>query len=123
MSNFLLEIGTEELPADFAKTVVLQLAELVRKDFKEYRLRYEELATSSTPRRIYLTVNNLAECSDDFIEKRKGPPASKAYENGVPTDAAMGFAKRYGICIDDLEINTTSKGEFVFGNLNLTFIG
>ncbi len=117
MSNFLLEIGTEELPADFARSVVFQFEELVRKDFQQHRLPYERIVSSSTPRRIHLIVNGLADCSDDFIEERKGPPASKAFENGYPTQSAIGFAKRYGLSIDNLQVKETEKGAFVFGKV------
>ena len=115
MSNFLLEIGTEELPADFARLVISQLEQLVRNDLKDSRLDFADIYCSSTPRRIFVIVNSLAESSEDFVEERKGPPASKAFEDGNPTQAAKGFAKRYGLSLEALEIRNTSKGEFVFG--------
>ena len=117
MSNFLLEIGTEELPADFARLVVSQVEDLVRKDLQRHRIVYKVLKCSSTPRRIYLIVNSLADYSDDLIEERKGPPAAKAFENGCPTQAAIGFAKRYGLSLDSLQVKETSKGDFVFGTV------
>ncbi|WP_269623057.1 glycine--tRNA ligase subunit beta [Prochlorococcus marinus] len=115
MSNFLLEIGTEELPADFARLVVPQLEELVRNDLQEHRIEFQEIKCSSTPRRLLVCINNLADHSNDLIEERKGPPASRAFENGAPTVSAIGFAKRYGISVTDLVIKETSKGAFVFG--------
>ncbi|AAP99875.1 MULTISPECIES: glycine--tRNA ligase subunit beta [Prochlorococcus] len=117
MSNFLLEIGTEELPADFARLAISQLEELVQNDLKQNRIQYELIRCSSTPRRIFVIVNNLASSSDDFVEERKGPPATKAFKNGCPTPAAEGFAKRYGLLVEDLEIRETVKGPFVFGKV------
>ncbi len=103
MSNFLLEIGTEELPAQFARSVIPQFEELVSRDLHEARLRFEKITCSTTPRRIFVFVNGLSSSSDDFVEERKGPPASKAFDNGSPTKAAIGFANRYGISVNDLE--------------------
>ncbi len=117
MSNFLLEIGTEELPADFARLVTSQLEQLVRNDLKEYRIGFEDVFCSSTPRRIFVIINSLADSSEDLIEERKGPPALKAFENGKPTQTANGFAKRYGLSVDALEVRNTPKGEFVFGRI------
>ncbi|KGG15149.1 MULTISPECIES: glycine--tRNA ligase subunit beta [unclassified Prochlorococcus] len=117
MSKFLLEIGTEELPADFARLVVSQLEELILRDLQQNRLGFKSITCSSTPRRIAVNIDDLANCSDDFVEERKGPPASKAFEKGCPTDAAKGFAKRYGLSLDDLKTRETPKGEFVFGNI------
>jgi len=116
VSNFILEIGTEELPADFARLAISQLEQLVRNGLKDSRLHFADIFCSSTPRRIFVIVNSLAESSEDFVEERKGPPASKAFKNGNPTQAAKGFAKRYGLSLEALEIRNTSKGEFVFGS-------
>ncbi len=117
MSNFLLEIGTEELPADFARLVICQLEQLVRNDLKDGRLEFDDIYCSSTPRRIFVIVNSLADFSENFVDERKGPPSSKAFKNGKPTETAIGFAKRYGLSLDDLEIRNTPKGEFVFGRI------
>ncbi len=117
MSDFLLEIGTEELPADFARLVISQLEQLVTNDFQQHRLKYGAIICSSTPRRIYLIVNGLASNSEDFVAEKKGPPSSKAFVNGSPTQAAVGFAKRCGISTDDLESRETDKGAFVFGRI------
>ncbi len=115
MANFLLEIGTEELPADFCRQVIAQLREKALADFQQFRLSHSSLLCTSTPRRIVLFVEGLADVAEDIIEERKGPPASQAFKNGSPTKAASGFATRCGIPIEELEIRETSKGSFVFG--------
>ncbi len=117
MSNFLLELGTEELPAQFARSVIPQFEELVTRDLNQSRIRFEKISCSTTPRRICLFVKGLSEFSDDFVEQRKGPPATKAFDKGVPTKAAIGFANRYGISVDALEVRDTPKGSFVFGKI------
>ncbi len=117
MSNFLLEIGTEELPAGFAQLAVSQMQDLVSRDLGDHRLRFDEIICSSTPRRIFLIIKALAGSSDDLIEERKGPSLSNAFDNNCATKAAIGFAKSCGVAVDDLETKVTPKGSFVFARV------
>ena len=117
VSTFLLEIGTEELPADFARLALPQLEQLVRRDLGDARLSHGAIAVTSTPRRLALTVEELPEAQPDLQEERKGPPAGQAFKDGVPTPAAIGFAKRCGIDPAALEVRDTPKGPFVFATV------
>ncbi|MEI6359639.1 MAG: glycine--tRNA ligase subunit beta [Synechococcus sp. ELA619] len=117
MSTFLLEIGTEELPADFARLALPQLEALVHRDLAERRLSHGPVTVTSTPRRLALLVTDLASSADDLEEDRKGPPAAQALKEGVPTPAAIGFAKRCGIEASALEVRDTPKGPFVFARV------
>ena len=117
MSTFLLEIGTEELPADFARLALPQLEVLVHRDLAERRLSHGQITVTSTPRRIALLVADLAASAADLEEDRKGPPAAQALKDGVPTPAAIGFAKRCGIEASSLEVRDTAKGPFVFARV------
>lgn len=117
MSTFLLEIGTEELPADFARLALPQLEVLVQRDLAERRLSHGQITVTSTPRRIALLVADLASSAADLEEDRKGPPAAQALKDGVPTPAAIGFAKRCGIEASALEVRDTPKGPFVFARV------
>jgi len=117
LSTFLLEIGTEELPADFARLALPQLEQLVRRDLTEQRLSHGVVTTTSTPRRIALLVEGLPAAAADLEEERKGPPAGQAFKDGVPTPAAIGFAKRCGIAPEALELRDTPKGAFVFARV------
>ena len=114
MATFLLEIGTEELPADFARLVLGQLEPMVRRDLAEQRLSFDALHCTSTPRRIALQLDGLADAAEDLQEERKGPPAGQAFKDGEPTKAAIGFAQRCGLDPKQLEIRDTPKGPFVF---------
>ncbi|MCP9809118.1 glycine--tRNA ligase subunit beta [Cyanobium sp. HWJ4-Hawea] len=114
MSTFLLEIGTEELPADFARLALPQLEALVRRDLGTARLSHAELDCTSTPRRLAVVVSGLLAAQPDLEEERKGPPASQAFKDGNPTQAALGFASRCGVEPSDLEVRETPKGPFVF---------
>ncbi len=114
MSTYLLEIGTEELPADLAESVISQLELNVKNDLNSSQIKFIEIKVTTTPRRIALIIEGIAKFSEDNIEERKGPPLSQAFQNGKPTKAAIGFAKRYDLTTENLEIRETSKGSFVF---------
>jgi glycyl-tRNA synthetase beta chain len=114
MATFLLEIGSEELPADFAREALPQLREMVRSDLERMRLRFTAVHSTGTPRRLVLTVEGLAALQDDLSAERKGPPAQQAFRDGRPTDAALGFARRCGVDPGQLEVRDTEKGPFVF---------
>jgi glycyl-tRNA synthetase beta chain len=117
VSTFLLEIGTEELPADFARLALPQLESLVRRDLEQLRLAFGALHVTSTPRRLALLVEGVAASQPDREEERKGPPAGQAFQEGVPSPAAVGFAKRCGVDPAALEVRDTPKGPFVFAKV------
>ena len=114
MSKYLLEIGTEELPAKFSHSVIKQINSLIEFEFDKKLIKFNNIICTSTPRRIVLFLDGLVDQADDKTVIRKGPKATSAFLNGVPTNAAIGFANSLGINIDDLEIRETEKGEFVF---------
>ena len=115
MSKYLLEIGTEELPAKFSHSVIKQINSLIEFEFDKKLIKFNNIICTSTPRRIVLFLDGLVDKADDKTVIRKGPKATSAFLNGVPTNAAIGFANSLGINIDDLEIRETEKGEFLFG--------
>ncbi len=114
MATFLLEIGTEELPADFAGSALEQLEQRVRRDLAEARISSGAIRVDGTPRRLALRLEDLPERQGDRSEERKGPPAQQAFRDGLPTPAAVGFARRCGVEPEALEVRETEKGAFVF---------
>jgi len=117
LSTFLLEIGTEELPADFARLALPQLEQLVRSDLGEARLACEGIRCTSTPRRLAVILDGLAAAAADARDERKGPPAAQAFREGRPSEAALGFAKRCGVEPSALAVRDTPKGPFVFATV------
>ena len=115
MSKYLLEIGTEELPANFSHSVVNQIKSLIEFEFDKKLIKFNKIICTSTPRRIALLLEGLVDQADDKTVIRKGPKATSAFLNGVPTKAAKGFANSLEINVDNLEIRETEKGDFVFG--------
>ncbi len=114
MAFFLLEIGTEELPADFARLALPQLKDQVQRDLMSARLTPASVAVTSTPRRLAVLVEGLPAQQEDEQQEHKGPPAPLAFRDGVATEAAAGFAKRCGVPLDQLVVRETPKGPFVF---------
>jgi glycyl-tRNA synthetase beta chain len=117
LATFLLELGTEELPADFVRLALPQLEDLVCRDLAEARLSHGAVQCSGTPRRLAVLVHDLAGAAPDLQDERKGPPAAQAFKDGEPTDAAIGFARRCGVDPSSLEVRETAKGPFVFASV------
>jgi glycyl-tRNA synthetase beta chain len=113
-NSFLLELGTEELPAQFVSSALNQWRALVPKALAENFLSYTSLEFLGTPRRLALLIHGLAQRQPDREEEVKGPPADKAFDaSGKPTPAAAGFARTRGIAPEDLYVKETPKGPFV----------
>ena len=115
MSTYLLEIGTEELPANFADSVVNQLKSNIEYELEKNFIKNSEIFCSSTPRRIFLLISGLTDLGKDKIELRKGPKADIAFLKGVPTNSAIGFAKSLDLDVKDLLIKKIKDVDFVFG--------
>ncbi len=115
MSKYLLEIGTEELPAKFSHSVLKQFKSLIEFELDKNLIKFNNIVVTSTPRRIVLLLEGLVDYAEDKTIIRKGPKASSAFLNGSPTNAALGFANSLGIDVVELEIKNTEKGDFVFG--------
>ena len=116
MSNltFLLEIGTEELPADFVANAIAQWQSRIPKSLTDNLLTPESIKAYGTPRRLAVLIQGLPSQQPDREEAMKGPPVAAAFKNGEPTNAAIGFAKKQGVEVSALTIEATDKGDFVF---------
>ena len=116
MATFLLEVGTEELPASFVGSAIAQWQILISQSLAEASLTTTTINVYGTPRRLAVVITGLPDRQPDRTEEIKGPPASAAFKDGQPTKAGSGFAKKQGVELADLEIRNTDKGEFVFVN-------
>jgi hypothetical protein len=112
--ELLLEIGLEEVPARFLPEAERNLREMTAKRLAELDLSCESVRVFSTPRRLTLVVDGLAAGQPDREVEKTGPSKKAAYdEQGKPTKAALGFAKGQGVEVEDLQIFTTDKGEYL----------
>lgn len=114
MAVFLLEVGTEELPASFVGEAIAQWQARLPACLGEQFLQPSRIAVYGTPRRLAVLLEGLPDQQDDRAEAIKGPPAAAAFNNGQPTKAAEGFARKQGVAVGDLEVRPTEKGDFVF---------
>ena len=114
MATFLLEVGTEELPASFVGEALAQWQIRIPAALAEQFLENDGLQVYGTPRRLAVLISGLPERQPDREEEAKGPPAKAAFKAGSPTKAAEGFAASKGVSVADLEVRDTDKGPFVF---------
>ncbi len=113
-SDFLLELGTEELPAGDLASALAQLESAVPALLAELRLDHGEVRVMGTPRRLVVLVHDLAPRQRDEESWIKGPPAGRAFDSdGRPTKAAEGFARGKGVSVDALEVRAVDGGEYV----------
>ena len=102
--DFLVELGTEELPPTQLKKLSDAFTQGIEAGLKEAGLSEgTELVSYAAPRRLAVMVKNLAEKQQDRDEVIYGPPANIAFDaDGKPTKAALGFAKKSGASVEDL---------------------
>ena len=114
LRDFLLEIGTEELPASYLDMALEWLSSKASRRLEELRLSHGKILSWGTPRRIALVVEDVAEVQPDREEEVLGPPERVAFdERGNPTKAAVGFAKAQGVSLEELKVVDTPKGRYV----------
>jgi glycyl-tRNA synthetase beta chain len=127
MADFLLEIGTEEIPARMMDSAWQDLSKrivelLLRESLFDLEKTLAEIAPNSTglgfkvcatPRRLTFVVPGVAGTQADITEQLTGPATKVAYKDGQPTPAAHAFAKKAGVDVSQLKTVTTPKGEYL----------
>ena len=116
MTNYLLEIGLEEIPAHLVTPSINQLAERMETFLKENRLEFDKIIKFSTPRRLAIIVEGLAEASEAIDEEVKGPSAKIAKDaQGNWSKAIQGFSRGQGATPDDLIL----KGDYYYAKKHI----
>src|SRR5215475_6312705 len=114
MPDFLLEIGTEEIPARMIAAAQQELQRRVTDLLTRERLAVSgEIKSVDTPRRLAMVVLAVPSSQPDVTEQLSGPAVSVAFKDGKPTPAAHAFAKKAGIDVEQLDRVTTPKGEYL----------
>ena len=111
--SLLLEIGLEELPAQYVRTSSEQLATRVEDFFKQENLSFESVEAFATPRRLAVRVNGLEEEQEDRVEIFKGPSLAIAQKDGAWTKAAEGFVRGKGLTTDDIYVETIKDVDYI----------
>ena len=111
---FLVEIGTEELPAAEVDAATQQLRKAVPALLDNLRLAHGDIQIWGTPRRLVVYVEDLSPMQADLEQVVKGPPANRAFDvEGRPTRAAEGFARSRGVAVEDLQVREIGGGRYV----------
>jgi len=115
MNSVILEIGTEEIPAQYMENTLKDLNRLVQKHLEDARINYKEIKVYGTPRRLILFIFHINEKQEDIFQKIKGPAYSIAYnKDSLPQKPALMFAQSQGVNVEDLIVEDTEKGQYVF---------
>jgi len=113
--DFLVEVGTEELPPLSLPELEAAFAEGIRKGLGEASLPHGEIRSFATPRRLAVLVRDLADMQPAQSIRLKGPPVSAAFgKDGSANPAALKFAEKCGVEVSALKRITEGKGEFLF---------
>ena len=113
MPDFLLEIGTEEIPARMIQDASQELQKRVEELLTKNSLPHQGIKRSETPRRLALIASGIPATQPDVQEQLTGPATKVAYKDGQPTPAAHAFAKKAGVDVSQLQKVTTPKGEYL----------
>ncbi|MFC4684434.1 glycine--tRNA ligase subunit beta [Exiguobacterium sp. s149] len=117
MRDLLLEIGLEELPAQYVLRSEKQLAERVTTFLTEARVQFGAITVYSTPRRLAVLVKDVEENQQDLTETLRGPAKKIAQDaEGNWSKAAAGFARGRGLSVDDLYFAEEKGVEYVFAD-------
>ena len=112
--NFLVEIGTEELPPKALKTLATSFADNVETELNQAGLSFDKIEWFAAPRRLAVKVLNLATQQPSKEIEKRGPAVSAAFDaEGKPTKAAEGWARGCGITVEQAERIATDKGEWL----------
>ncbi len=111
--TLLIEIGTEEIPANYLGNAASSFAEGLKNLFNSERISYSTVETLFTPRRVTVIFQDVSEEQGKIIKKIKGPPIDAAFKDGKPTSSAEGFAGRVGIPLDSLQTEKFNGREYV----------
>ncbi|MGO9689244.1 MAG: glycine--tRNA ligase subunit beta, partial [Syntrophobacteraceae bacterium] len=118
--EFLLEIGTEEIPSGFINPAIEKMKELFSALLLSGRVASRgEMKSFGTPRRLVLYVPDMDERQTDISREVVGPPKKVAFDaSGNPTKAAVVFAEKNGVPVTALMVRSTEKGEYLVAQLD-----
>ncbi|HEY9776974.1 MAG TPA: glycine--tRNA ligase subunit beta [Planktothrix sp.] len=118
MADYLLEIGTEELPAGYIPEAQAKLQQAIEEGLRAAPLHFTATRSYSTPRRLTVIVEGIADKQETTFKKQKGPPVERSFEaDGKPNKQALGFAERNGLKVEELAREKVGDVEYLFANV------
>ncbi len=114
-AELFLELGTEEIPAGFIPRALQDIERLLCNELKNARVSFGQVRSFATPRRLAISISDVARQQQRQELELTGPPARIAFDaEGKPTKAAEGFARTNGVSVDELLTIDTPKGKYLF---------
>lgn len=130
MSKYLLELGVEELPYSLIDPIAEQIKDNFKKFLQENNAKFSDIKTYTTPRRLVFIIDGLSEVQADSEKVFRGPNVKVAFDaNGNASQAAMGFARKFGADVSSLykvedagqeyvALKVSEKGQSVYEIMN-----
>ena len=113
-ADLLVELGTEEMPPKALRQLRDAFAEGVIAGLESESLQHGTVSAFASPRRLAVLITDLQTVQEDKQVTQKGPPVRIAFdENGAATKAAIAFAGKCGVAVDDLDREKTVQGEWL----------
>ena len=114
MSNLLLEIGSEEIPAGYIAPALNALSSALMQKLTDARIDHGSAEVYATPRRLAVKVADVADKQKSIQSEVVGPPAKVGFdEQGNPTTAALKFAEKVGVPVKKLVVKETPRGAYL----------
>ncbi len=114
MENFLLEIGTEEIPAGYISPALNALSTTLQRRLKDARVDCSAATVYGTPRKLAVFIKNVATKQQSMQSEVIGPPAAVGFDkNGQATLAAKKFAEKAGVSVKQLSVKDTPRGAYL----------
>lgn len=114
MSDFLFELGIEEVPVSEAPSIIEQLRTLLLEGLKENQVEFKYVETAATNRRFMVYINQLNEKASDTLEEIKGPAKRIAFdEQGAATLALKKFLDANQVSMKDVREADSKKGVYM----------
>jgi glycyl-tRNA synthetase len=118
-ADLLFEIGVEELPADDVDAALSQLRDAFPAMLDDLRLVHEGVEIYATPRRLSALAKAVAPRQADRDSTVRGPTADRAFDaDGKPTQAAQGFARKYGVAVEALRVEEIDGARYVVAQVH-----
>ena len=112
--DFLVELGTEELPPKALKPLSDAFTQGIAQGLKDAGLDFGRVEAFAAPRRLAVRVRDLADAQPDKPVEKRGPAVKAAFDDaGNPTRALTGFANSLGVTPDQLDTLETDKGAWL----------
>ena len=114
MSEYLLEILTEELPPTHQEAGKSQLKTLFLENLNAQRIDYNELKVLATERRLIVLIKGIAanQRAEEYVIMVFSRKVADD-DAGNPTQAALGFAKKLNLPLEEMTFLDTPKGEYL----------